>query len=277
MEDKKKKGKKVSKACKSCKKLHRKCDEKRPCERCVKYGRKCEDTPKRIPIFLDSVPVKKYFLQENNNNNIHINNNNYNNNNLINNSNNKEFQNAFPFHQNMMQMNLNLLNHCNHNNFNFTPYQTNKEMEMLKSEINNLQKELEKIEKMNLPENIDQLDPIELFFLQQQYFPTIPDNLMQENKERAGSLYFAANFRTNLNNEEFNSKNLIISHVSENFALAYGLTPQDMLGKEYYSFSPQYSEDKLIKFSKVYFMRKSKKKKKKYRKKFEKKKKKISF
>eukprot|EP01091_Cochliopodium_minus_P004310 TRINITY_DN14203_c0_g1_i1.p1 TRINITY_DN14203_c0_g1~~TRINITY_DN14203_c0_g1_i1.p1 ORF type:complete len:236 (-),score=35.45 TRINITY_DN14203_c0_g1_i1:145-852(-) len=113
------------------------------------------------------------------------------------------------------------------------------EEERLKEEIENLQREILEIENLNLPDDILNFDPIQLFQLQESFFE-IPSIFLPDNAKKAGNMYafFSYNNQVLDTKKLHTTKNLRIREISEIMSLAQGYQSTEMVGKTASFFSP---------------------------------------
>ena len=109
-----------------------------------------------------------------------------------------------------------------------------KENTSLKSQLNQKNEELEK-EKGKREKATESIPPI----------------FLPSQGRQAGNFNYFFKYNPNLADTEFNAKNSILTKLSEQFALFFGRTPTDVLGKPMASFLPPFPEQVIIQKSLV--------------------------
>ena len=126
------------------------------------------------------------------------------------------------------------------------------EVEGLIQEIIEIQKEIQEIDEMNLPDEIHEFDPIELFQFKENYLNQIPPIYNPINCKKAGTMFVVGLYNKNLNSNEYNSRNFIIQNISDSLSLPFFKRyPSEMVGKELSIFSPNYSQQTFSSYGKV--------------------------
>ena len=126
------------------------------------------------------------------------------------------------------------------------------EVEGLIQEIIEIQKEIQEIDEMNLPDEIHEFDPIELFQFKENYLNQIPPIYNPINCKKAGTMFVVGLYNKNLNSNEYNSRNFIIQNISDSLSLPFFKRyPSEMVGKELSMFSPNYSQQTFSSYGKV--------------------------
>jgi hypothetical protein len=125
-------------------------------------------------------------------------------------------------------------------------------VEGLKQEIIDIQKEIEEIDQLNLPDNIDSFDPIELFQFKESYLTKLTPNFNPLISKKAGTMYAVGVYIKNIKQNEYNSKNFIIQNISEALSIPiFKRKPNEMIGSQLSLFSPNYSQKNLSTYGKV--------------------------
>ena len=112
------------------------------------------------------------------------------------------------------------------------------EEEKLKEEIIEIKNELDKIEKLDLPDDILKFDALELFLFQQQSNTLSPHFISPPpQSSMAGSMYTIGYFRDNLLPEDNGPHNFYLHNISEQLSLSFGYDPPQMIGSRWSDFS----------------------------------------
>ena len=243
------KKKRVNNACFQCKKAHKKCDNERPCSNCKKSNKECIVLDeKKIGGILsnlsksmkgDSSESFKHIIDSINNDIVTPKNTTAQKNEVI--------INKMDSPIIMQDLNENV-NDPSTINKNSNQEDQNEEIKKLREEIEKLSKEINEIDRMNLPGDLEKLDPIEFILLKQKQNP---GRELLPNHQHSQCRFFLAYFKEPLSLEQYNHHNLIISNISSKASHSFGLDPSEMHLRPLYDFTLKYSESILKEFSKV--------------------------
>eukprot|EP01091_Cochliopodium_minus_P011009 TRINITY_DN3048_c0_g1_i2.p1 TRINITY_DN3048_c0_g1~~TRINITY_DN3048_c0_g1_i2.p1 ORF type:complete len:239 (+),score=39.64 TRINITY_DN3048_c0_g1_i2:1041-1757(+) len=133
----------------------------------------------------------------------------------------------------------------NINGFKLINYRGKSEYEILKEEVKMLKRNIDEIDKMNLPDDIDKFDPIELYLYQKNHqlpHPSIPPLTTNHLNSKAGSMYIISKFKDEIMPDEYNSKFMTIIDIGEIISLMFGFSPHQIIGSELYTISHKFDE-----------------------------------